>query len=149
MLKKLKKICKECRKTDDPVLQRFSTYVDLMVNYLELFPEDEMKARQYGDALPALDFSILAKAEAAPAVAEPASQHASSQSEADASDKDKKKTAKKAKKEAKRQRKAEELQAVAPVPEGIEAQAEPVAEIPDSKKAKKRKKEKKIANKVR
>ena len=71
LTKKLKKIGKECRRADDPVLLTLATYVDHVVNYLDLAEDNDAKVKEYGDALAGLDLSAVVKVHEALAAAEP------------------------------------------------------------------------------
>ena len=145
MLKKLKKIGKECRKADCPVLRTLSTYIDHVANYLELADDDVVKAKKYRDALAQLDLSAVVKAHEALAVTEATTEPEAGPAPVESSSEEEKKAAKKAKKkEAKKEKKVEEAQAVAAPPAAQEAEkpVEPPVEIPSGEEGKKTKKNK-------
>ncbi|NUQ63076.1 MAG: hypothetical protein HUU20_11415 [Pirellulales bacterium] len=62
LTKKLKKIRKECRKTDDPVLLTLAAYIDHVVTYLRHAADDDHALNELRIALSQLDLSAIAKA---------------------------------------------------------------------------------------
>jgi len=146
LTKKLKKIGKECRKADAPVLLTLSTYIDHVANYLVRAEDDDAKVKEYGDALAQLDLSAVVKAHEALTVTEPTTEQEAGTPPVESSDKEERKAAKKAKKkEAKKEKKAEEAQTVAasPAPQEAEKPVEPPVESPSGEEVKKVKKNKK------
>jgi hypothetical protein len=143
LTKKLKKIGKECRKADDPVLLTLAAYVDHVANYLERAKDGDVKAKEYGNALARLDLSAVTKAHEALAMAEPTFEPEADIVLVEHFGEEEKKAAKKTKKkEAKKQKKAEEAQATAAptTPQEADKPAEPPVESPSGKKGKKNKK---------
>lgn len=146
LAKKLKKLEKECRKAEDPVLLTLGVYLDHVVNYLEKAENDDVRTKEYISALAQLDLSAVVRAREALTVAEPTSEPKAGASGADSPREDEKKAAKKArKKEAKKKRKAEEAQAgdAPATPQDAEKLAEPPGETRSGEKGKKGKKNKK------
>lgn len=144
LTKKLKKIGKESRATEDPVLLTLATYLDHVVDYLGRAKSDGVKAEDYGNALARLDLSAVLKAHEA-LVIEPAVEEQACTTAVDSCGEEDEKAAKKAKKKKKAKNKVEETQAVAavPTPQEADAPAEPPAESPSGEEGKKRKKNKK------
>lgn len=62
LTKKLKKIRKECRAADDPVLLSVATYLDHVVNYLKHPRNGDARWKEFGIALSQVDLSAVAKA---------------------------------------------------------------------------------------
>jgi hypothetical protein len=141
LTKKLKKIEKECRKADDPVLLTLAAYVDHVANYLERSKDDDVKAKEYRDALGGLDLSVVVKAYEALAVTEQESRTLPVESLS----KEEKRAAKKAKKKEARKEKEREAQAVVTPPTSQESDepSGPAVESSSGEEGKKRKKNKK------
>ena len=145
LTKKLKKIGKECRKADHPVLMTLANYVDHVVNYLAQAEDDDGRAREYGDALTRLDLSAVVNARESLAVTEPTTGQDADTIPVESSAVVAKKTAKKAKKKAaKKEKKVEEAEAtVTPlIPQEADNPAESPVENLNGEGVKKAKKSK-------
>jgi hypothetical protein len=146
LTKKLKKVLKECRKADQPVVLTLAAYVEHVVNYLELAEDGDAKVKEYGNALTGLDLSAVAKAHEALAVIEPTTEPDTGTIPVENSGQEEKKAAKKAKKkEAKKEKLVEEAQTVAapPIPQEAEKAVESPVQNVNGEKVKKAKKSKK------
>ena len=141
LTKKLKKIGKECRKADDPILLTLAAYVDHVGDYLGRGKDDGAAVRDYGDALAHLDLSAVVRAHQAFAAAESTSEQEAGAPLVECSGEERTKGAKK--KESKKEKKAQEAQAAAAATTASEAgdAVEACAESSnnDDKKAKKNK----------